>query len=401
VATGVHPLADVTVLDVTQMVAGPFASMQLADLGAEVYKIERPDGGELGRSNPPFVDGRSTYFASVNRNKGSIALDLKSDAGQAAFRALAEDADVIVENNPPGRMARFDLGYETIRELNPAIIYCSISGFGQTGPYRELPALDIVAQALSGVMSITGPADGTPHRAGVPIGDIAASMYAVQSILLALYQRERTGTGDHLDVSMLDCLTTWLTVRAGASWGHGEPYPRMGNALPEFVPYGVYEAAEGYLAVVVVADHHWERLCTVLGRAELADDERFATGAARRANREAVEELLAEVIATATADEWFERLRDHGVPAAPVYDTLEVWDDEHVQARDLLTTVPDGDREANAIRYPVEFAALEAEITRGVPDLGADTRAVLAAAGVDEAVIDALLADLEPPEEAI
>jgi crotonobetainyl-CoA:carnitine CoA-transferase CaiB-like acyl-CoA transferase len=393
----VQPLADVTVLDATQMVSGPFASMQLADLGADVYKIERPDGGELGRSNPPFVDGRSTYFASVNRNKRSVALDLKSADGREAFRSLAEMADVVVENNPPGRMERFGIGYDSLRERNPGLVYCSITGFGQTGPYHELPALDIVAQALSGVMSITGPADGTPHRAGVPIGDIAASMYAVQSIVLALYQRERSGDGEYLDVSMLDCLTTWLTVRAGYSWGEDEPYPRMGNALPEFVPYGVYGTADGYLAVVVVADHHWERLCRVVDREELADDERFATAEARRDNREAVEQTLAERFATATAEEWFERLRENGVPAAPVYDTLEVWADEHVQARDMLTTVADGDRDANAIRYPVDFDGIDTEIAAGVPDLGEHTREALAGAGVDEAVIEALLAAIDEP----
>jgi crotonobetainyl-CoA:carnitine CoA-transferase CaiB-like acyl-CoA transferase len=393
----VQPLADVTVLDATQMVSGPFASMQLADLGADVYKIERPDGGELGRSNPPFVDGRSTYFASVNRNKRSVALDLKSADGREAFRSLAEMADVVVENNPPGRMERFGIGYDSLRERNPGLVYCSITGFGQTGPYHELPALDIVAQALSGVMSITGPADGTPHRAGVPIGDIAASMYAVQSIVLALYQRERSGDGEYLDVSMLDCLTTWLTVRAGYSWGEDEPYPRMGNALPEFVPYGVYGTADGHLAVVVVADHHWERLCRVVDREELADDERFATAEARRDNREAVEQTLAERFATATAEEWFERLRENGVPAAPVYDTLEVWADEHVQARDMLTTVADGDRDANAIRYPVDFDGIDTEIAAGVPDLGEHTREALAGAGVDEAVIEALLAAIDEP----
>jgi formyl-CoA transferase len=379
------------------MVSGPFASMQLADLGADVYKIERPDGGELGRSNPPFVEDRSTYFASVNRNKESVALDLKSDRGRDAFLSLAEKADVVVENNPPGRMERFGLDYETVSDLNPGIVYCSITGFGQTGPYRELPALDIVAQALSGVMSITGQADGEPQRAGVPIGDIAASMYAVQSIVLALYQRERTGEGDFLDVSMLDCLTTWLTVRAGYSWGRDEPYPRMGNALPEFVPYGVYETTDGYLAVVVVADHHWERLCATIGREDLADDERFATGSARIDNRDAVEEILADAFATATADEWFDRLRERGVPAAPIYDTLEVWEDEHVRSRDLLRTVEDGYREANAIRYPVDFGEIEAEITEGVPDLGADTRAALSAAGVDEETIEQIVAAIEPP----
>ena len=392
-----QPLTDVTVLDVTQMVSGPFASMQLADLGADVYKTERPDGGELGRSNPPFVEGRSTYFASVNRNKESVAMDLKSDCGREAFRSLAERADVIVENNPPGRMERFGLGYETISDLNPEIVYCSITGFGQTGPYRDLPALDIVAQALSGVMSITGPVDGEPQRAGVPIGDIAASMYAVQSIVLALYQRERTGEGDFLDVSMLDCLTTWLTVRAGYSWGKEEPYPRMGNALPEFVPYGVYRTTDGYLALVVVADHHWERLCATIGREELADDERFATGSARIDHREAVEELLTETFATASADEWFDRLRERGVPAAPIYDTLDVRADEHVRSRDLLTTVDDGNCETTAIRYPVDFETIDAEITEGVPDLGEHTGAVLAAAGVDNETIEALVSAIESP----
>ncbi|MFB6304288.1 MAG: CaiB/BaiF CoA transferase family protein [Haloferacaceae archaeon] len=391
------PLSDVTVLDVTQMVSGPFATMQLADLGADVYKIERPDGGELGRSNPPFVEGRSTYFASVNRSKESVALDLDSDRGREAFLSLAEAADVVVENHPAGRMERFGLGYETVSDRNPGIVYCSITGFGQTGPYRDLPALDIVAQAMGGVMSMTGPADGKPYRAGVPIGDIAASMYAVQSVVTALYERERTGEGDYLDVSMLDCLTTWLTVRAGWSWGTGEPYPRMGNSLDEFVPYGVYEAADDYLAVVVVADHHWDRLCSVLGREDLADDERFATMAARREHRAAVDELLEAELADATAAEWFERLREAGVPAAPVRDTLEVRDDEHLRSRGMITTVEDGDREADAIPYPVAFANLEPASPDSVPGLGEHTREALAAAGVDEETIAEVEARIEAP----
>jgi crotonobetainyl-CoA:carnitine CoA-transferase CaiB-like acyl-CoA transferase len=393
----VPPLADVTVLDATQMVAGPFASMQLADLGADVYKIERPDGGELGRSNPPIDEGRSAYFASINRNKESVALDLKSDRGREAFLSLAEAADVIVENHPAGRMERFGLGYETISDRNPEIIYCSITGFGHSGPYRDLPSLDMIAQALSGVMSVTGPADGDPHRAGIPIGDIAASMYAVQSIALALYERERTGEGEFLDVSMLDCLTSWLTVRAGSSWDTGEPYPRMGNALPEFVPYDVYDTAEGYLALAVVADHHWDRLCATIGREALADDERFATGAARREHRDAVDEMLGEAFADATADEWFDRLRERGVPAAPIYDTLDVRTDEHVGSRDLLTTVTDGHREVDAIRHPVAFDSTDQQIERGVPALGETTAAALSAVGVDDAQVDAILAAIDPP----
>ena len=390
------PLDGVTVLDVTQMVSGPFATMQLADLGADVYKIERPDGGELGRKNPPFVEGRSTYFASVNRNKRSIALDLKSEDGREAFLSLAADADVVVENNPPGRMESFGVGYEDVREHNFEIVYCSISGFGQTGPYSDLPALDIVAQALSSVMSMTGPPDGQPYRAGVPIGDIAASMYAVQSIVLSLFQSERTGEGAYLDVSMVDCLVQWLTVRAGYSWGTGEAYPRMGNSLEEFVPYGIYDTADGHLAVVVIADHHWERLCAVIDREELADDERFATGAARIENRDAVDELLTAAFQDAGAEEWFERLRDHHVPSAPVLDTLEVWEDEHVRDRDLTTTVRDGDHGVPAIRYPVEFDDVDGEIERDVPDLGDYTRAALREAGVEEERIEPIVSAIQP-----
>lgn len=395
-----RPLDGITVLDVTQMVAGPFASMQLADLGADVVKVERPDGGELGRSNPPFVDGRSTYFASVNRNKRSVALDLSSREGREAFLSLAAVADVVLENHPPGRMERFGLDDESVRERNPEIVYCSISGFGQDGPYRELPALDLVAQATSGVMSLTGPADGDPYRAGVPIGDIAASMYAVQSVVLALFQRERTGEGERIDVSMLDCLASWLTVRAGHAFGTGRPYPRMGNALPEFVPYGVYETGEGYLAVAVVADHQWRRLCAAFGREALGEDDQFATGADRRAHRDTVDAIVEAAFADAPATEWFDRLREARVPVAPVYDTLEVWEDEHVRSRDLLTTVDDDGEEVRAIRHPVEFEGITPEIREGVPGLGEHTREALIDAGVSEADVEALVEAIEPPDTA-
>lgn len=392
------PLSDVTVLDVTQVVSGPFASMMLADLGADVYKVERPQGGELGRSNMPFVEGRSAYFASVNRNKKSVALDLKDDRDKEAFLSLAEKADVVVENSPPGRMERFGLDYETIRERNPEIIYCSITGFGQTGPYRELPALDILIQAMSGVMSMTGPSDGKPYRAGVPIGDIAASMYAIQAIILALYERDDTGEGDYLDISMLDSLTTWLTVRAGYSWGTDQPYPQMGNSLDEFVPYGVYDTADGHLALAIVTDHHWKRLCAVLGCEYQVDDDRFATNEARRDHREAVDDVVEESLAEATADEWFDRLRDHNVPAAPIYDTLDVREDEHVQARDLITTVQDGSRTADAIRYPVDFDNIDTERPDAVPDLGEHTRTALAAVGVDEETVAEIITNVEEPD---
>lgn len=386
-------LDDVKVLDVTQVVSGSFASMQLADLGAEVVKVERAGHGDIGRSNPPFVDGTSAYFASVNRNKKSVALDLKSDAGSQAFLDLAEKADVVVENYRPGTMERFGLDYEAVRDVNPGIVYCSISGFGQTGPYAEYPALDIVAQAMSGNMSITGPSDGQPYRAGIPIADIAGSMYAAQSVLSALYHRERTGEGQHVDVAMTDGMIAWLTVRGGWSLATGEAYPRMGNELDEFVPYGVYECADGYLALAAVQDHHWERLCDAIGEPDLAVDERFATTDARREHRDELNDRLDAAFGTDTVQSWFADLADRNIPVAPVYDTIDLWEDEHVQSRNLETTVETPNGEIPVIRHPAKFSDASTDARRGVAALGEHTREELAAAGYDETDIDRLVSE--------
>lgn len=362
--------------------------MMLADLGAEVVKIERPNGGDMGRANPPFMNGDSGYFTAVNRNKKSVALNLKEDRDREAFLSLAEKADVIVENNPTGRMEKFGLGYETVRDRNDEIVYCSITGFGQTGPYRKLPALDIIVQAMSGVMSITGPPEGKPYRAGIPIGDIAGSMYAVQSILLSLYNREQTGEGDYIDVSMLDSTISWLTVRAGYTFAAEEAYPRMGNKLTEYVPYGVFSTADSPLAVVVVTDAHWKRLCDVIARPDLADDDRFSTVDARRENRDELESILTEVFQQESSEYWFDRLADEHVPASPIYDTEEVWDDNHVRERELLTTVQDEDGSFETIQHPIKFENIDTELRRAVPDLGEHTREALADAGYSEAEID-------------
>ncbi|MFB6301112.1 MAG: CaiB/BaiF CoA transferase family protein [Halobacteriales archaeon] len=387
-------LSDVTVLDVTQVVAGSFASMALADLGAEVIKIERPDGGDIGRSMPPFVGEMSSYFSAVNRNKRSIAVDLSTTAGQDVVRDLAADADVLVENHPAGRMEKFGLGYEELSTVNPAIVYCSITGFGQTGPYATIPALDMMAQAMSGHMSLTGPPEGKPYRAGLPIGDLTGSMYAISSILGALYKRAiGDGDGQYLDVSMTDGLIAWLSVRAGYTFATGEAYPRTGNALEEYVPYDVFETADGYLAVIVATEAHWRKLCAGIDRPELAEDDRFATMADRRANREAVTELLSEALAERSAIEWFESLAADGVPIAPVYDTKEVWEDNHVQARNLKQELDVSGEAFAAIDFPVKFSATPTDIRRGVPKLGEDTRELLQSHGYGDDDIDRLVAD--------
>ncbi len=384
-------LDTVTVLDVTQVVSGSFASMTLADMGADVMKIERPTGGDVGRHNPPYVDDFSSYFASVNRNKRSVSLNLKSDEGAELFLKLAEDADVVVENFRPGAMERFGIDYEAVADRNPKIIYCSISGFGQEGPYAEYPALDIIAQAMSGNMSITGPPDSKPYRSGIPIADIAGSMYAVQGILGALFRRERTGEGQYVDVSMLDCMLSWLTVRAGYTFATDEPYPRMGNKLDEFVPYGVFETADSYLAIVVVQDHHWEKLCTAIGRPELATDDRFQTADRRRENRDELESILEDELVTQSTDEWFDVMSDHGVPSGPIYDTKEVWEDDHVNHRELLSSIQLGDEELSVVDHPVKYADDTTGITRGVPRVGEDTYETLERMGYTEAEVAELI----------
>lgn len=384
-------LDGITVLDVTQVVAGSFGSMQLADLGAEVFKIERAGHGDIGRGFAPFVDGTSSYFASVNRNKRSVALDLKSDGGSQAFLDLAAEADVVVENYRPGTMESFGLDYEAVRDVNPEIIYCSISGYGQTGPYESYPALDIIIQSFAGNVSITGPSEGKPYRAGAPIADISGSMYAAQSILAALFERERTGDGRYIDVSMAESMISWLTVRAGWSFGSGEPYPRKGNELDEFVPYGIYECADGYLAICAVQDHHWERLADAIGRPELGDDERFRTADDRREHRDQVNEVLDAALADETAKDLFDDLAEQNIPAAPVHDTLEIWEDEHIQARGLHATVDTPEGDIDAIRHPVHFDDIDREIHRGVAALGEHTREALADVGYSDAEIEALL----------
>lgn len=382
-------LSDIRVLDVTQVISGSFASMMLADMGADVVKVERPGTGDFGRSNPPFVDDRSAYFMSMNRNKKSVTLDFSSEDGQQAFLRLAEKADVIIENLKPGTLTKFGLDYETVRERNEGIIYCSVSGFGQTGPYADLPALDIIVQAFSGNMSMTGPKDGQPYRSGIPVGDIAGSMYASQSVLAALHARDRSGEGQYIDVSMAEGLISWLTVRAGYTFATGEPYPRTGNQMDEVVPYGLYETADSYVAIAAVQDHHWDRLCDAIERPELATDERFVDMASRRENRDAVDEVLIEAFAEGTAEEWFDRLAGD-VPVAPVNDTRSVFEDEHVKERDLVEERTVGGREHPFINLPVKFSDATTDIYRDPPTVGEHTREELRAVGYDEVTLDEL-----------
>lgn len=370
-----RPLDGVRVLDCTQMLAGPFATQLLVDLGAEVVKIERPGHGDITRHVGIELgdSGLTDYFSSLNRGKESVELDLSTEKGAAAFERLAETADVLVENYRPGTMEKWGLGYEGIREINEGLVYCSISGFLE-GPYRDIPAFDMVAQALSGSMSITGEADGPPMRPGIPIGDICAGMYAVVGIVSALYGSDE---GQHIEVPMFEGLVTFLVERASRTIATDEPYPRLGTTHPSLAPYRTFETADGWFAVAIGSDNVYELFCESIDRPDLAEDERFSSNADRVEHREALAAELEPLFAERRNDEWFELFREYGIPCAPVQDTKELFGDEHLQQSGVLEDITIGDVEFPYPLCPIQFSTQSTRSGHTPPVLGADTERVL------------------------
>lgn len=383
-----HPLEGITVIDLTQVIAGPYASMLLGDLGADVIKIEAVGRGDQTRTSIPAP----AYFDTVNRNKQSIAIDLKSPAGQSVAKDLLADADVFLENTKPGRLETFDLTYEAIRAVNPSIIQCSITGFGSDSPYEGIPAMDMVIQAMSGIMSITGEAEGPPTWSGLPSGDLAAAMYATQAITTALFARERgTIETELIEIPMLDAAISWLGPRAGYTFGTGEPFPRMGTRHPSNEPAGVFECNDGYIVLIAFSEQIWSDFCTAIDREDLLDDERFDGRRNRVANRDALLAEINPVMRDRPTTEWIEILHEHEVPAGPIYDTKTLWDDAHVQARQLRRTIPcPSGRTATVIDHPVQYAALGVGPQRHPPDLGEDTDTLLTDLGYSTTEITAL-----------
>ena len=324
------------VLDLTRALAGPYATMLLGDLGADVVKLEEPSGDDSRGWGPPFLAGESAYFLSVNRNKRSITLDLKNDAGLAAARRLARASDVVVENFRPGTAARLGLGPAELREEDPRLIYCSISGFGQASGRA---GYDQIAQGTSGVMSLTGDPQGPPYRFGVPIGDISAGMFAAHAILAALYERERTGAGRTLEVSLEDSLIALLTYQAGRYFASGEAPLRDGNQHPIICPYGTYPTADGAINLGVGNDGHWLRFCEVTGAGDLAAEPAFATNSGRRAHRGEVNRGVEAVLAGWRTADILERLEAAGVPAGAVRTLDQVFEDPAIAARGMMVEV--------------------------------------------------------------
>lgn len=377
------PLAGLTVLDLSRVLSGPFCTMQLADMGARVIKIEHPERGDDTRAwGPPWVtrgDAReSSYFLSINRNKESVALDFKRPEGRAVLDALIAKADILVENFKPGTLARQGLDYATLAARHPGLIYASISGFGQTGPRAAEAGYDAMTQAEGGLMSITGVPDAPPVRLGVAIADIAAGLYATQGILLALIARGRTGRGQHIDISMFDATLSLLTYQAQRTLVTGTAPSRQGNRHASIAPYDTFAASDGTLVLAVGNDDQWQRFCRVAGLANAAADGRFTTNDGRVRHYDVLQPLVASAIAGRTLTAWLDGLRKAGVPAGAVRDIDAVLADAQVRARDMLARVEHPAFGAlDLLGVPVKLSETPGGVRTAPPALGQHTEAVL------------------------
>ena len=402
-------LSGIKVLDLSRVLAGPWSTQILADFGADVVKVEAPGRGDDTRawgSPIPALDpsqpvaGESAYYLSTNRNKRSLAIDLADLKGADLIRKLAAEADIVVENFKVGGLKRYGLDYQTLSAINPRLIYCSITGFGQDGPYADRPGYDFVAQAMGGMMSITGEADGPPIKTGVAVADLSTGLYATISILMALRHAEQTGQGQHIDCSLLDTQLAMLANQGSSYLVSGQSPSRMGNSHPTVVPYQVFDAADGPMVVAVGNDGQFKILCKVLGVPDLATDPRFVTNVDRMANRDALEAILQDLIGQRQGAELITALTDAGAPAGPVNSVKQALDDPFVEARQAVHhfTRQDG-YQIPTIAYPAKLSRTPAAYDRAPPRLGEHTDEVLRDwLGMDDlalAALDGAIADLD------
>ncbi len=386
-----EPLEGLLVVDLTRALAGPYCTMMLADLGARVVKVESTEGGDDTRGwGPPFLEGESAYFLSVNRNKESVALNLKHPEGVAVLHRLLERADVLVENFRPGVMERLGLDYPRLRDRYPRLVYCSISGFGQTGPYREKPAYDLILQGMGGIMGITGEEGGPPVKVGVAVADICAGMFAAFGILAALRVRDRTGRGQHVDCALLDGQVAWLTYAAANYFATGQNPARMGSAHPNLCPYQAFQTQDGYLNVAVGSEAIWKRFCEVVDPS-LGDDPRFRTNADRVRHRAQLVPLLQARFLERPTREWTRLLDEAGVPNGPIYTVSEVFADPQTAHRGMRVELdhPRAGR-ISVTGVPVKLSDTPGSVRTPPPVLGQHTRAVLQELGYREEEVDDL-----------
>ncbi len=383
-------LGHLKVLDLTRILAGPWATQNLADMGAEVIKIERPGVGDDSRSwGPPFLKdahGRETrdasYFLSANRGKRSVTVDLASPEGQEIIRQLARDADVLVENYKVGTLARYGLAYEDLRKSNPRLVYCSITGFGQSGPYAALPGYDYVFQGMGGLMSITGIPEGqpgaAPMKSGVAISDLLTGMYATTAILAAIEHRHVSGAGQYIDMALLDCVVTVNSYQAINYFLSGKIPQRMGNQHSNMVPYQVFDCKEGEIIIAVGNDSQYVAYCNAIQRPSLATDPRFATGPQRLRHREVLLPLLAQAMLERTMGEWVALLEDRNVPCGPINNLEQVFQDPQVRHREMQLSLPHGEGvEAPGVANPIRLSETPIQYTRSAPVLGEHNHQIL------------------------
>lgn len=375
------PLDGIRVLDLSRILAGPWATQMLGDFGAEIIKVERPgEGDDTRRWGPPFVggDGPAAYFLTANRNKRSIAVDFTTPAGQALIRDLAAQSDVLVENYKVGGLAKYGLDYDSLAALNPRLIYCSITGFGQDGPYAQRLGYDFLIQGMAGLMSVTGQPDGGPTKAGVALADIITGLYAGNAILAALHHREKTGQGQRIDIALLDCMLAAMANQALNVLVSGRDPRRLGNGHPSIVPYDTFAVADGHINLAVGNDRQFQRLCAVLGVPGLGDDPRFASNSARVANRVELTRLLTDRLMTQPAAHWLAALEAADVPAGPLNSLSAAFADPQVIHRGMALSMrhPTADT-VPGVASPVKFAATPVVDSQAPPDLGADTDAIL------------------------
>ena len=370
------PLEGTRVLDLTHVLAGPFAAMILADLGAEVIKVEQPEIGDRSRSSGPFIDGESSYFMSVNRGKLGFSVDLSKARGKELLLQLVDNSDVVLENFAPGTMRRLGLDYPVLRDRNPSIIYAAISGFGQDGPYSSKPALDVVVQGMGGILSVTGEPGGPPIRPGVSQGDITAGLFAVIGIQSALQERTRSGLGQMVDIGMLDCQVTIQENAFARYFATGEVPTPLGTRHPVTAPFQVFQTSDGYITIALIEGRkeRWPLLCSAIDRVDLIDDPRFDTGWTRSQNHPELEPILSEALMKKTSQEWLEELEALGIACGPVNTIDKVAQDPQVNHRGMIKEYNHSRLgKVKAVNTPVKLSRTPTGNDSSSPDLGEHT----------------------------
>lgn len=378
-------LSDLTIIDLTRVLSGPYCTMYFADMGANVIKVEPPGGDDTRGWGPPFVEGESSYFMSVNRNKRSVVLDLKSDAGKSALQQLVAKADVVVENFKPGTLARLGFGFEALKQMNSRIILASVSGFGQTGPYQSVPGYDLIAQGMSGFMSVTGEPGGQPLKGGYSLADLGTGMWAIIGILTALHHRDKTGEGQWIDASLLETMISWQTYQSGNFFATGADPQPMGNMHPNIAPYQSFRAADGHFNLAVGNERIWAYFCEAMDKPEWAADARFKTNADRLQHRAELIPLLEAEFVSHPVRKWVERFTEYKIPCGPINTFSDLYADAYIAERDLVVTTEHPVAGAvKSVATPVKFHGLEADDAKASPPplLGQHTAEVLREFGI-------------------